>query len=83
MLLEKKRQPGERLGAVAVDVLSVAKEGFPDFPAATQEELALQSFLRALTPENLQQHVQLTAPVSLEQALAQAKRVEAVQSQPP
>ncbi|RXN01315.1 hypothetical protein EOD39_7144 [Acipenser ruthenus] len=75
---QKKRQPGERQGAIAADVLFLAKEGFLDFSAAAQEELALQSFLKALTPENLQQHVLLTTLVSLEQALAQAKLVEAV-----
>ncbi|RXM27053.1 Adhesion G protein-coupled receptor L3 [Acipenser ruthenus] len=74
-LLEKKRHPGERLGAVTADVLFMAKEGFPDFPAVAQEQLALQFFL---TAENLQQQVRLTARVSLEQALAQAKRVKAV-----
>ncbi|MGH0167677.1 UNVERIFIED_CONTAM: hypothetical protein FKN15_053060 [Acipenser sinensis] len=73
--LLEKRHPGERLGAVTADVLFMAKEGFPDFPAVVQQELALQSFL---TAENLQQQVRLTARVSLEQALAQAKWVKAV-----
>uniref|UniRef100_W5N3Y7 SCAN box domain-containing protein n=1 Tax=Lepisosteus oculatus TaxID=7918 RepID=W5N3Y7_LEPOC len=74
----QRRRPGERLGPVAADVMFLARRGYPTFPREAQREMALQAFLKALSPEELLRHVQLAAPTSLEQALALATRAEAV-----
>ena len=76
LLTSRRRQEGERLGAYAADVLLYAQRGYPDFPAAAREELALQSFLQGLTPPRLGRHVRLTGPPNLEVALEVAERAE-------
>ncbi|MGH0119879.1 UNVERIFIED_CONTAM: hypothetical protein FKN15_059260 [Acipenser sinensis] len=60
------------------DVLYLARRGYPDYPPATQGDLAMEAFVRGLTPNALRQQVRLAAPTSLELALAHAERVEAV-----
>ncbi|XP_067358906.1 uncharacterized protein [Channa argus] len=47
-------------------------------PVAAREELSLHSFLRGLAPERLRQHVRLSTPRSLEEALREAERAEEV-----
>ncbi|MGH0118987.1 UNVERIFIED_CONTAM: hypothetical protein FKN15_003536 [Acipenser sinensis] len=72
------RGPGEKLGVLAADVLYLARRGYPNYPPATQGDLAMEAFVRGLTPNALRQQVRLAAPTSLELALAHAERVEAV-----
>ncbi|MGH0155613.1 UNVERIFIED_CONTAM: hypothetical protein FKN15_036351 [Acipenser sinensis] len=77
-LATRIRGPGEKLGVLAADVLYLARRGYPDYPPATQGDLAMEAFVRGLTPNALRQQVRLAAPTSLELALAHAERVEAV-----
>ena len=76
LLTSRRRREGERLGAYAADVLLYAQRGYPDFPAAAREELALQSFLRGLAPPRLGLHVRLAGPPNLDMALELAERAE-------
>ena len=76
LLTSRLRREGERLGAYAADVLLYAQRGYPDFPAAAREELALQSFLRGLAPPRLGRHVRLAGPPNLDVALELAERAE-------
>lgn len=82
-LLDRRRQAGERWGAVAADLRFHARQGYPTFGAREQDELALHSFLRALTPEQLRHHVTLAMPHSLDEALQEAERVEEVVAEAP
>ncbi|CAL8310559.1 unnamed protein product [Boreogadus saida] len=49
----------DRLGAYAADIQLHAWRGYPDFPAAASDELALHSFLQGLAPLRLGQQVRL------------------------
>ena len=53
-----------------------ARNGYPDYPAAAWDELALQSFLQGLAPPRLGQHVRLIMPPILDVALDVAGRAE-------
>ncbi|XP_058864420.1 uncharacterized protein LOC131706752 [Acipenser ruthenus] len=77
-LANRTRAPGEKLGVLAADVRYLARRGYPMFPPATQEDLAVEAFVRGLTPTALRQQVRFAAPTSLELAVAHAERVEAV-----
>ncbi|MGH0123370.1 UNVERIFIED_CONTAM: hypothetical protein FKN15_028461 [Acipenser sinensis] len=77
-LATRIRGPGEKLGVLAADVLYLARRGYPNYPPATQGDLAMEAFGRGLTPNALREQVRLAAPTSLELALAHAERVEAV-----
>ncbi|MGH0127559.1 UNVERIFIED_CONTAM: hypothetical protein FKN15_031313 [Acipenser sinensis] len=77
-LATRIRGPREKLGVLAADVLYLALRGYPDYPPATQGDLAMEAFVRGLTPNALCQQVRLDTPTSLELALAHAERVEAV-----
>ena len=59
----------DRLGAYAADIQLHARRGYPDFPAAARDELALHSFLQGLAPLRLGQHVRLIMPPTLDVAL--------------
>ena len=74
--VDSLRQEGERLGSYAADVLLYAQRGYPGYPAAFKENLALHAFLRGLAPQRLGQHVRLTRPPTLGVALAEAERGE-------
>ncbi|KAK0143363.1 hypothetical protein N1851_018510 [Merluccius polli] len=76
LLAGRRRQEGERLGAYAADVLLYAQRGYPAYPAAVREDLALHAFLRGLAPPRLGQHVRLTRPPTLGAALDEAERAE-------
>ena len=54
------------------------QKGHPTFPESIQRSLALQAFLRGLLPERLNHHVRLTAPETIEEALLEAERADAV-----
>lgn len=73
-----RRQEGGSLGAFAADIQLYARHGYPMFDAAARGELALHAFLKGLMPEQLRQHVRLTMPRTLEGALQEAVRAEAV-----
>ncbi|KAK2899936.1 hypothetical protein Q8A73_013065 [Channa argus] len=77
-LAGRYRHDGESLGAFAADVQLYTQRGYPTFPVAAREELSLHSFLRGLAPERLRQHVRLSTPRSLEEALREAERAEEV-----
>jgi len=55
------RRERERLGALAADVRLLTQRGYPRFSPDDQEDLVLYAFLRALSPERLQQYVRLAA----------------------
>ncbi|CAL8254023.1 unnamed protein product [Lota lota] len=69
-------QEEESLGAYASDVRLYAQRGYPGFPAAAREDLALYAFLQGLMLERLRQHVCLTSPQYLGGALDEAQWVE-------
>lgn len=75
-----RRLQGENLCTFAADVQLHAQHGYPQFPTAAQEELALHSFLQGLTPERLRQHVHLAMPKTLSEALREAEWAEVVLS---
>ncbi|KAK2917592.1 hypothetical protein Q8A73_004338 [Channa argus] len=77
-LAGRYRHDGESLGDFAADVQLYTQRGYPTFPVAAREELSLHSFLRGLAPERLRQHVRLSTPRSLEEALREAERAEEV-----
>ena len=76
-LTSRRRQEGERLGAYAADVQLYAQRGYPTYPAAVREDLALSAFLRGLSPPQLGRHVRLTRPPTLGAALHEAEQAEA------
>ncbi|MGH0163238.1 UNVERIFIED_CONTAM: hypothetical protein FKN15_068040 [Acipenser sinensis] len=65
--------PGKKLGILAADVRYLVRRGYPVFPPATQEDLAIVAFVSGLTPTAL-----LAAPASLELTVAHGERVKAV-----
>ncbi|RXM30458.1 hypothetical protein EOD39_1942 [Acipenser ruthenus] len=69
-------RPRKTLGILAADVRYLARRGFPDFPPATQDDLAMEVFVRGLTPTVLCQQVRLAAPTFLELTVAHAERVK-------
>ncbi len=73
-LVGKRRKEEENLGALATDV----RRGYPQCVAAAEEELSLHAFLEAQLPEKRRQHINLSSPRTLPQALAEAERVESV-----
>ncbi|KAK2918386.1 hypothetical protein Q8A73_002757 [Channa argus] len=77
-LASRYRHDGESLGAFVADVQLFTQRGYPTFPVAAREELSLHSFLRGLAPERLRQHVRLSTPRSLEEALREAECAEEV-----
>ncbi|CAL8370365.1 unnamed protein product [Boreogadus saida] len=77
-LTRRRRQEGETLGTYAADVRFYARRGYPTFEEAALEELALGAFIHGLTPERLKEPLRIMAPTSLNAALDEAERVEAV-----
>lgn len=77
-LTNRRRREGESVGAFAADIRVHARKGYPTFPATAREELSLHAFLRGLTPERLRQHVRLSSPQDLSEALREAERAEEV-----
>ncbi|MGH0181216.1 UNVERIFIED_CONTAM: hypothetical protein FKN15_006293 [Acipenser sinensis] len=67
-LANRTKAPREKLGVPAADVRYLARRGYPTFPPATQEDLAVEAFVRRLTPTALCQQVRFAAPTSLELA---------------
>lgn len=65
------RKEGENLGALDANVRFYVRRGYSQCAAAAQEELALHAFLQALLLEKMRQHVCLSAPQTLAQALAE------------
>lgn len=81
-LAGQRKQGRETLGAFTADLCIYVHKGYPHFPRAVQDELALHSFVKALALEWLCQHLQLHAPTMLSEALAEPKRVKAILSTP-
>ncbi|MGH0176665.1 UNVERIFIED_CONTAM: hypothetical protein FKN15_073387 [Acipenser sinensis] len=77
-LTTRKRGSGEKLGILAADTRYLLQRGYPGLPPAVQEDLEMEAFIRGLNPTTLRQQVWLVAPTSLEQALTDALRIEAV-----
>ena len=65
-----------RLGAYAADIQLYARRGYPNFPAAARDELALHAFLQGLAIPWLGQHVRLNMPPTLDVALDVAEQAE-------
>ncbi|MGH0166495.1 UNVERIFIED_CONTAM: hypothetical protein FKN15_067462 [Acipenser sinensis] len=72
-LANRTRAPREKLGVLAADVRYLARRGYPTFQPATQEDLAVEAFVRGLTPTALRQQVRFAASTSLELAVAHAE----------
>ncbi|KAG2470444.1 PO210 protein, partial [Polypterus senegalus] len=68
-LTSRRRREGESVGAFAADISLYTRKGYPTFSTAAREELSLHAFLRGLTPERLRQHVCLSSPRDLSEAL--------------
>lgn len=77
-LTSRCHRENETLGTFAADVRFDAQRGYPQFPTAALDELALHAFLQGLTPERLRQHVRLSRPHSLTEALQEAERTERI-----
>ncbi|MGH0138647.1 UNVERIFIED_CONTAM: hypothetical protein FKN15_003064 [Acipenser sinensis] len=77
-LKDRFRRPGEPLGQFAADVRYLARQAYPEFPTAIQEELATDAFLHGLTPGAVRNQVRLDTPQTLDAALARAKLAEVV-----
>ncbi|MGH0191155.1 UNVERIFIED_CONTAM: hypothetical protein FKN15_057510 [Acipenser sinensis] len=71
-------RPGEPLGQFAANVRYLARQAYPEFPTAIQEELATDAFLHGLTPGAVRNQVRLDTPQTLDAALARAKLAEVV-----
>ncbi|MGH0161200.1 UNVERIFIED_CONTAM: hypothetical protein FKN15_044697 [Acipenser sinensis] len=54
-LATRKRVSAEKLGVIAANVLYLAHRGYPDYPLATQGDLAMEAFIRGLTSTDLRQ----------------------------
>ncbi|MGH0189298.1 UNVERIFIED_CONTAM: hypothetical protein FKN15_034551 [Acipenser sinensis] len=65
-------------GQFAADVRYLARQAYPEFPTAIQEELATDAFLHGLTPGAVRNQVRLDTPQTLDAALARAKLAEVV-----
>lgn len=77
-LRERRRCKGERVSVLAVELSTLARQAYPQFPEEVQQELTLEAFINALTPVRLQQHVRLAAPSSLADAIREAERAEPI-----
>ncbi|CAL9692670.1 unnamed protein product [Knipowitschia caucasica] len=77
------RKEGENLGTFAANIQFHTQRGYPQFPVAARDELALHAFLQGLTPERLRQYVRLARPRCLNEALQEAERAEIVLSTRP
>ncbi|KAM9461447.1 uncharacterized protein Hap1MRO34_017680 [Clarias gariepinus] len=77
-LATRVRSASEPLGAFAMDLRSLARQGYPDFGHGQQEELARRAFLRGVRPYRLREHLRLAAPASLSEALREAERAEPI-----
>ena len=82
-LANRRRQEGESLGTFAADVRLHTQQGYPQFNAAAQEELALHAFLQGLMPERLRLHVRLARPMTLNEAICEAEQAEVILSARP
>ena len=76
LLTSCRRREGERLGAYAAAIQLYGRHGYPDFPAAARDELALHAFPQGLSPPRLGQHVRLIVTPTLNVALDVAERAE-------
>uniref|UniRef100_A0AAV2M0P6 Gypsy retrotransposon integrase-like protein 1 n=1 Tax=Knipowitschia caucasica TaxID=637954 RepID=A0AAV2M0P6_KNICA len=63
------RRPGESLRSLAHEIESLGRRAYSTLPSVIQSELVRDQFVHALTPVELQLHVQLIHPVLLSQAL--------------
>lgn len=68
----------ERLGMSMEDLPRLSWQRYLDFTNKVQEKLAVRAFLCRLQLLQLQEHTNLTAPVSLERALEEAELAETV-----
>lgn len=72
-LASRCRGERESLGAFAADLRLYAQRGYPTFSGSQQEELALQAFVRGIQLQRLREHIRLTTPCSLGEAMDEAK----------
>ncbi|KAJ8012961.1 hypothetical protein DPEC_G00048320 [Dallia pectoralis] len=74
----RKRLPGESLKALASSILSMTRRAYGTMPLGVQDELARDSFIRALAPTELCRHVQMAEPLSLRVAVEVARKRELI-----
>ncbi|KAJ8006813.1 hypothetical protein DPEC_G00111120 [Dallia pectoralis] len=73
----RKRLPGESLKALASSILSMTRRAYGTMPLGVQDELARDSFIRALAPTECR-HVQMAEPLSLRVAVEVARKRELI-----
>ncbi|XP_076866680.1 uncharacterized protein LOC143517766 [Brachyhypopomus gauderio] len=79
----RRRARGERLALLAADITLLVRQAYPTFPEEVRQRLALDRFVEALEPFELQTHVLLKDPASLDLAIEEAERAELVLSRGP
>ncbi|XP_029574004.1 uncharacterized protein LOC115165110 [Salmo trutta] len=77
-LSNKKRLKGESLKALASGILSLTRRAYATMPIGVQDELARDSFIRALSSTELGKHVQMADPPSLRAAVETARKRELI-----
>ncbi|XP_029601952.1 uncharacterized protein LOC115186468, partial [Salmo trutta] len=77
-LSNKKRLQGESLKALASGILSLTRRAYATMPIGVQDELARDSFIRALSSTELGKHVQMADPPSLRAAVEIARKRELI-----
>lgn len=75
-LSNKNRLQGESLKALASGILSLTRRAYATMPIGVQDELARDSFIRALSSTELGKHVQMADPPSLRAAVEIARKRE-------
>ncbi|XP_076838708.1 retrovirus-related Pol polyprotein from transposon 412 isoform X1 [Brachyhypopomus gauderio] len=79
----RRHARGERLALLAADITLLVRQAYPTFPEEVRQRLALDRFVEALEPFELQTHVLLKDPASLDLAIEEAERAELVLSRGP
>nr|XP_013996221.1 unnamed protein product [Salmo salar] len=81
-LSNKKRLQGESSKALASGILSLTRRAYATMPIGVQDELARDSFIRALSSTELGKHVQMADPPSLRAAVEIARKRELIWAWP-
>ncbi|RXM27974.1 Platelet-activating factor acetylhydrolase [Acipenser ruthenus] len=74
-LQHQRRAPGEKLGALAMDIACLARRVYSDEPSSFSRQLAPHTFLHSLQPPPLRHQVCLAGPRTLEEAVNQAREL--------
>ncbi|KAL7868841.1 hypothetical protein SRHO_G00102250 [Serrasalmus rhombeus] len=80
LLANRRRNRGERIGVLASEVALLVRLAYLSFPREAQQQLSLDHFVRALESGELQMHVRLANPITINAAVDEATRAEAILS---